>query len=203
MSGNLARRPITFTATPTEGGTVQYRVDRVGVFTIGFSRGGYPQAPDDELLSVVYGAWDGTGHSFRAGTSGERPRIYGVELDASGTHFTAHEALAHYFGGECAAWWIRAFRKTSAGTRTDVPDGTRDRVAFIVSALTADFVDRQDYAALLHAHRAARAPERAQQHQRQIQWLGEKLRELTAELQVERALLADQLRLLPDEALSA
>ena len=52
-----ARRPITFTATATQWGRVEFDVEQVGAFTVAFGANGYPHDCDTERLEEVFSVY--------------------------------------------------------------------------------------------------------------------------------------------------
>jgi hypothetical protein len=52
-----SRRPITWTATPTDAGRVEYDVDKVGTFTLGYCTSTYAGYDDQARLEVGFGRW--------------------------------------------------------------------------------------------------------------------------------------------------
>ncbi len=89
-----ARRAITFTATATDWGRVEFDVDQVGIFTVAFGSNGYPHDCDSERIEVVYGRWADDILFGRARELPSAPVINGIQL-AGGSVFDPDQALAH------------------------------------------------------------------------------------------------------------
>lgn len=160
-------RPISWTATPTDSGQVAFVVDRVGTFTVGFDHASYPRRDDDERLHVAYGDWDGQGHCYPNRALPHAPVVNTITL-VGGSFFDPQEALA-FLGQDSRSWvgWLRAARLADRWT-IDVPDRTRARTGLIVACLTEEFLERPDYAELLHAHRIHHAHDRASTHRENL-----------------------------------
>lgn len=161
----LSRQQVRWSSTPTDGGQVVYEVDKVGTFTLGFDHASYPRGDDEERLHVAYGEWDGRGHCYRDRPLPHAPVVNTITL-VGGSFFDPAEALAFLTEEKLRPWvgWLRPSRVVDRWA-VDVPDRTRARVGMLVARMTQDFLERDDYAELLHAHRARHAPDRAAAHQ--------------------------------------
>lgn len=185
-------RATTYTATSTDRGRVEYDVDRVGTFTLGFDHAGYPHTHDDERLYVAYGRWDGTSTPGRDRALLDAPTVNRI-TPVGGSWFAPEEALAHL--GQDAEWrwsgWLSAFRCFGDST-IYVPERTRDRLAQIVATLAQDLLERADYDELLHTHRARLAPDRARAHREHLKAVQEELDDWSARVAHEERMLQIQ-----------
>lgn len=138
-------RALTYIATATDRGRVEYDVNGVGTFTLGFDHGGYPGTQDDERLYVAYGRWGGTGYLDRRCVLPDAPTVNRI-TPVGGSWFSPEEALAHLARDTEWRWsgWLTAFR-CSGEVSTYVPERTRDRLARIVATLAQDLLERADY----------------------------------------------------------
>jgi hypothetical protein len=170
-----ARRPITFTATATQWGRVEFDVDQVGAFTVAFGSNGYPHDCDTERLEVVYGRWTEDQLFGRATASWTAHRSSTGSAWLGGSVFAPDQALAHLRETEndwCG--WLTVFRRNASWSE-QVPWKTKERAAYIVARLVEAFLERADVDELLAAHRAHHAPARIARHE-------DNLRRVEAEL---------------------
>lgn len=139
-----ARRAITFTATATDRGRVEFDVDQVGIFTVAFGSNGYPHDCNTERFEVVYGRW--TDHIL-FGRAQELPSTPGVVNGiglVGGSVFDPDQTLAHLRESEhdwCG--WLTVFRRNDSWSE-QVPWKTKERVAYIVARLVEAFPERDD-----------------------------------------------------------
>lgn len=187
-----AHRAITFAATATDSGRVEFDVDRVGTFTLAFGSSGYPYDCDDQRLEVAYGRWDDEESAGRLRELPDAPVINGVRL-AGGSFFDPNQALAHLRDLD-DPWcgWLSVYRRRD-GHSEMVPWRTKDRVVFIVARLVEAFLDRDDVAELLAAHRAHHAPARIARHRENLRAVGVEIREWLRRQALEESQLQRQL----------
>lgn len=187
----IAVGPLRWTATATTEGMAAYEVERFGTFTLGFDHASYPRADDEERLHVAYGEWDGDGYCPRDRALPRAPVVNTIPL-VGGSFFDPQEALA-FLHEPHRTWagWIRPSRLQGRWS-VDVPDRTRARVGLIVAHLTEEFLDRGDYAELLHAHRVRHAPSRASAHQANLARVEQEISEWESRRQHELVLLRRQ-----------
>lgn len=185
-------RAPTYFATPTDRGRVEYDVDGVGTFTLGFDHAGHPGTQDDERLHVAYGRWDGTGYLDRRSALPDPPTVNRI-TPMGGSWFAPEEALVHLARDTDWRWsgWLTAFR-CSGGVSTYVPERTRDRLAQIVATLARDLLQRPDYDELLHTHRVRLAPERADAHRQHLEEVRQELAEWATRVAHEERMLQIQ-----------
>ena len=186
-----ARRAITFTATATDWGRVEFDVDQVGIFTVAFGSNGYPHDCDSERIEVVYGRWADDILFGRARELPSAPVINGIQL-AGGSVFDPDQALAHLRETEndwCG--WLTVFRRNDTCSE-QVPWKTRQRVAYIVARLVEAFLEREDGDELLAAHRAHHAPARIARHEENLQRVEAELTEWRSRRAIEMQQLERQ-----------
>jgi hypothetical protein len=187
-----ARRPITFTATATQWGRVEFDVEQVGAFTVAFGANGYPHDCDTERLEVVYGRWTDDQLFGRARDLDGAPVINGIRL-VGGSVFDPDQALAHLRETEndwCG--WLTVFRRNASWSE-QVPWKTKERAAYIVARLVEAFLERADVDELLAAHRAHHAPARIARHEDNLRRVEAELTEWRSRRALERQQLDRQL----------
>jgi hypothetical protein len=170
---------------------VVYEVERCGTFTLGFDHASYPRGGDEERLHVAYGEWDGDGHCYRDRPLPHAPVVNTITL-VGGSFFDPQDALA-FLHDPHQSWagWLRPARRQDRWA-VDVPDRTRARVGLIVAHLTEDLLKRDDYAELLHAHRARHAPARAAAHRANLDRVAQEISEWEGRREHEQLLLQRQ-----------
>ena len=151
-----SRRPITWTATPTDAGRVEYDVDKVGTFTLGYCTSTYAGYDDQARLEVGFGRWRDEHHPGRRGFLEDAPCINTITL-IGGTSFDPDQALAFLTDPDDWAGWLTVLR-SEHGHTVHAPRATCARTAYIVSRLAQDFLERPDAPDLLAAHRRHLAP---------------------------------------------
>lgn len=187
-----ARRPITFTATATDCGRVEFDVDQAGTFTMAFGANGYPHDCDADQLETGYGRWSDDVLFGRRQLLPDAPIINGIQL-IGGSVFDPDEALAHLRDTE-TDWsgWLTVYRHNDSWNE-QVPWKTRERVAYIVARLTESFLERDDVEELLAAHRAHHAPTRIARHEDNLRRAETELAEWQHRKELEEEELARQL----------
>lgn len=184
------RRPITWTATPTDAGRVEYDVDKVGTFTLGYCTSTYAGYDDQARLEVGFGRWRDEHHPGRRGFLEDAPCINTITL-IGGTSFEPDQALAFLTDPHDWAGWITVLR-SEHGHTMHAPWATCARTAYIVARLAQDFLERPDAPDLLAAHRRHLAPARIAAHRAHLRAVVEELDEWTAREALERQLLEIQ-----------
>ncbi len=186
-------QPITYHATATDRGRVEYDVHKAGTFTLGFDHSHYAHGGDEQRLYVAYGRWDSENSLDRRTALPQAPTINRI-TPVGGSWFSTDKALEYLARDEEWRWsgWLTVGR--AAGPY--VPERTRDRLAQIVAVLARDFLARADYKELLHAHRVRLAPGRAAEHQERLQGVQEELAEWQSRVAHERRLLEIQEQLI-------
>lgn len=190
------RRPITWTSTPTDTGRVEYDVDRVGAFTLGYCSSAYAGYDDQARLEVGFGRWRADTHPGRAGVLPEAPTINTITL-IGGTSIDPDHALAFLTDQDDWAGWITVHR-SEHGHTVHAPWATAARTAYIVARLVQDFLERPDAPDLLATHRRHCAPHRAAAHRDHLTGVLEELTEWRARQATEEQLLAIQEAILAD-----
>lgn len=166
-------------------------MDQIGTFTMGFDHASYPRADDAERLHVAYGQWDGQGHCYRDRPLPGAPVVNTITL-VGGSFYDPLQALA-LLREEHNSWvgWLRPARQLDRWA-VDVPDRTRARVGVIVARLTEEFLERDDYAELLHAHRLRHAHGRAAAHRENLARVEREISEWIARRDHEQRMLHAQ-----------
>jgi hypothetical protein len=189
-------RRITVTAEPLPDlGRVVYRVAKVGAFTLDRDPHSYPDRT--RSLRCTYGVYDTDRWAYSDDLLPEHPRLFGVDICGAAVYdpdrFTERMATE----GRTWRWPLPARRPAGRFRAVSVPDGTAHRLTDIVGALTLDYLDRPDRAALEAAQDALHAPTRLAGHRRVIDRLREQITALQGELDAEQALADRQAALLP------
>ena len=191
-----SRRPITWTATPTDAGRVEYDVDKVGAFTLGYCTSTYAGYDDQASLEVGFGRWREDHHPGRGGLLQDAPCINTIPL-FGGTSFDPDQALTYLTDPDDWAGWLTVLRREHGHT-VHAPWATCARTAYIVARLVQDFLERPDAPDLLAAHRRHLAPARIAAHRDHLRAVVDELDEWNTRAALERQLLEIQEALLTD-----
>jgi len=191
-----SRRPITWTATPTDAGRVEYDVDKVGTFTLGYCTSTYAGYDDQARLEVGFGRWREDHHPGRGGLLQDAPCINTITL-IGGTSFDPAQALAYLTDPDDWAGWLTVLR-SEHGHTVHAPWATCARTAYIVARLVQDFLERPDAPDLLAAHRRHLAPARIAAHRDHLRAVVDELDEWNTRAALEQQLLEIQEALLAD-----
>lgn len=188
-------KPIRWDATELPYGRIAYDVDKIGTFTLGWRFCTYSTTDEDMArMTVVYGLAEDDDLTLqgRGGLSPQAPVIHRVEILGANT-FDLDDAIATLHGDVYySSYWLRPHRQMPDGTIVEVSDAARQRIAWIVSRLVEDFLDRDEGGSLTAEHLRHYAATRARTHRHNIANAQAEIADWQKRLALEEANLALQ-----------